>query len=281
MQLTPLLTMTDADAEPARTPANAIRAGLAHGRYPVVPEALAAAVAALDDLDARQPQEAAPVVGLAAFNRESTEALLAGGTLGDDFATRAHQAQVAQDRQEAATRPLDIIRNKVEQALPRVVTDALPELLGGLRVELDDVMAGLAEADRRLGDLDIGDPGAVAAATNDQRAALTELGNLRRRYRLVRTSQHDAYRASDTRAPGVTGLSVGHGWPQVAASGVTECSDVATLGLPDPDVSPAQRFRALAHRADVWLPGVAGLHVAWDALTVGPDPAAEPTRSAA
>lgn len=255
-------------------------AGLRRGAFPVVPPALADAVAALDGLEEVGRAVLAPAAnflgrpgaadGLGSFCEQVATNVLAGQPYPADFATAAYDAVVAHETLQAATIATERIRTRLEGALPAVVTEALPDLLGGLRSQLvEEVMAELLPTVEALGDLDIADAEAVAGATGQQRKALVALGELRSRYNLLRLAQRDAYQASDHTPPGATSLSVDHGWREVFATGIAEFSGVGAQAAPPPKPT-TERLIAVARRSDVWLPDYADLVEAWTKLHPAP-----------
>lgn len=256
----------------------AFLASVRHGRYPVVPDALAVAIAALEGADDLEREVlSAPPEGLGPFCQRVADDVLAGRGYPQDFAAAAFDAQQAASKIDAQSVAAQAVRQQLGQRFPSVVSAALPVLLDGLRGRLGETVTGLREVVQALGDLDVADPDAVAAASDKQRAALLRFNELRKAYNVVRVGQRTALEASGITPPGVTRWSYGHGWAQVFASGVHEFSDVRRKGLPGP-VRPAERFRGLAHRGDVWLPDVEELSDAWDRLhpppvhTVAPVP---------
>lgn len=246
----------------------AFLAAVRAGRYPALGGPLTVAVTAMDgagDLErgvlGGQPQ------GVGPFIQQVAADVLAGKGLPDDFAEAAYLASTAGDRQAASISAVQGVRRLLDLQFPAVVARSLPELLGGLSTQLDEVMRELRDVDKALGTLGMtSTPEAIAAATDKQRAALLAFADLQKRYNLVRYAQTTALQASGVKPPSVTEVSVGLGWAEVFASGVHEFSDVARRGLPPAHGQPAQRFRALARRADVWLPTVDELAKAWDKL---------------
>lgn len=266
-----VLTTTDlpAPADPviARSPRANLQAGLRHNRFPHVPDPLMAAVAALeavDELDLEVRSKAA--TGLGPFVAEMTAAALAGDALPEDFAAAAHEAQLEADRQTAGAVAVAELRRSIEARLPGVVTASLDGLFAGLGGVLEEVLAELGSTVAALGDLDVAEPDAVAAASDDQRSALLDLGELRKRYGAVRMGQRQALEASDLVPPGTTIWSVNHNWEAVYATGVHEFAEVAKYGTPSPHLKPVDRLRAVAGRPDVWMPTVEELRDAWDRL---------------
>jgi hypothetical protein len=251
----------------ARSPRALLLAGLRHGRYPAVPAALTAALSALesvDILDLEVRSQAAS--GLGPFVGQLTSKALAGEALPTDFATAAHQAQQDADRQTAAAVAVAALRQALEQRLPGVVSDSLDGLFDGLRAQLEELLNELRTTVVALDELDVADPDAVAAASDDQRLALLDLGELRKRYGAVRMGQRQALEASDLVPPGTTIWSVNHNWEAVYATGVHEFAEVAKYGTPSPHLKPVDRLRAVAGRPDVWMPTVEELRDAWDRL---------------
>jgi hypothetical protein len=123
--------------------------------------------------------------------------------------------------------------------------------------------------DTDLGDLNVSDPDAVAAATDKQRAALLALGELKVRYNRVRTGQRAALAASSLPVPGKTQWSVGHGWTQVFESGLHEFAKQP--GLPS-TMKQTERLRAIARRKDTWMPTIEELVDAWETAHAKPEP---------
>ncbi len=245
----------------------AFMAALRAGRYPTVPEPLTVAVAALgrsrelvDEVRRSAPE------GLAVFCRRVADDVLAGGDWPAGFADAAYEAEQSAAKLNAQSIAAATIEQQVVDRFAHVVTGALPELLAGLRGELADVMAGLAEADQAIGALDVLDADAVAAATAKQRGGMLKLGELRKRYNGVRVAQRAALQASSVAPPGTTPVSSGHTWNTVFESAVHEFGDIAEYGRPGPHMRQAARFRSLASRPDVWLPDVEELREAWDRL---------------
>lgn len=236
------------------------------GRYPRIPEPLAVAVAALDHADELVRQVAsAPPEGMGQFAQRVADDVLAGKGWPADFAQAAHGAQQAADRLAAQSVAVEAVKRQLSDRFPAVVTEVLDELLDGLRDQLGEVLAGLSDAAAVVGDLDVADPGKVAAATPKQRAAVTQLGELRRTYNGLRAAQKVALQASNAPVPGSSPWRDQQRWSDVFSAGVHEFSDTRRYGLPDPKPTPA-RFRALAARPDVWLPSTAELHQAWARL---------------
>lgn len=253
----------------------AFLASVRHGRYPVVPDALAVAIAALEGADDLEREVlSAPPEGLGPFCQRVADDVLAGRGYPQDFAAAAFDAQQSADRVNAQSVAAQAVRQQLQQRFAGVVSVALPDLLDGLRDGLGETLTGLREVVQALGDLDTADPDAVAAASNKQRAALLRFNELRKAYNVVRVGQRAALEASGITPPGVTRWSYGHGWPQVFASGVHEFSNVRKNG--PGAVRPAERFRGLARRGDVWLPSVEELSDAWDLLHPAPTRTAVP-----
>lgn len=231
------------------------------GSYPNPPQPLVAAVTALERLDQIEQAPQAPY-GLAAFYQSVTEDALNGKDFPADFASAAHAAQVASDRQAAQAAALEGIRRQVTAQLPRVVSASLAELLDGLRAELETIVTEARAADTDLGNLDPTNPDAVATGTNKQRAAVGALAGLRPRYNRVRVAQKSALAASDRHPIGWTPWSVDQTWTHVWASGLHEYRDGATGELAGAAVS---RFLEVIRRGDVWLPSVEEMEATWAA----------------
>lgn len=264
-----LITTVDSptDSVIVRSPRAHLLAALRHNRYPVVPAGLTAAVAALEAVDELDLEvRSRPARGLGPWVQDVAAAALAGDALPEDFQVRAHEAQLEADRQTTASVAVAALRQALEQRLPGVISDSLDDLLRGLRVPLAEVMEELRTTVVALGPLDALDPDAVAGASDEQRLALLDLGELRKRYGVVRMAQTQALEASDQPPPGSSAWTVGHGWPEVFETGVVEFSDVRRYGNPGPNVKPVDRLRGLASRPDVWLPGVDEMREAWDRL---------------
>ena len=238
-----------------RSGRGALMQGIRHRRYPLVPPALAAAVTAydkLDDLIGAVGRE--PVENMARFVHRVSADVLAGRGLPADFAVGAYAATLAADRQAATANGLQGVRRAVETRFEHVVTEHLDELLDGLRGEMDEILSEVRKRDAALGALDVADPRAVAAASDEQRSALLGLEACRRRYNVVRVAQRDALRASTIRPPGAG--SWVRTWDDSFAAGEHELRR-GSAGLSDSN--DVARLRAVARRDDVWLPSVADL----------------------
>lgn len=276
MTITQTTGDADLDAAPTnRTPESvrpAFLDGIRHGRYPLVPDALAVAVDALDRVGEleREAMNAKPE-GLGPFCQRVAADVLAGKGYPKDFAAAAFEAQQAADRLAATALAVHTVRRMLSESFATAVAKALPELLGGLRARLAEVMSELLEVDQTIGALDMSSTEAVAAASDEQRAALLAFGELKRRYNVLRMAQRDALEASALKPPGVTDRTVDHGWRQVFETAVHEVSEPRKFGRPSEDIRSAERFRGLARRPDVWLPTVEELQAVWHRLHPPPE----------
>lgn len=259
-------------------------AGLRAGHYPVVPQSITTAVAALAYLTDTLPASGygqSRADSLTAFAGRVTTDVLDGQPWPENFAAAAFDAEQARTRADTAVRAAESIREQIGDRFGDIVTDALPDLLDGLRTELDDVLSNLRPVLDALGSLNVGDPIEVADADPQQRAAVSTIRRLRSRYNVVRLAQRAAYRASTEPIPGNSDQSV-HGWATVFDSGIHEFSNIPHHGsLPSP-VRSDEQMRALAARDDIWIPTVQQMAAAWDTrYTAKPLPGKESTQDPA
>jgi len=258
----------------------AFLSALRYGHYPVVPEPLATAVAAIEGaLDLEREVMTTPAEGLGVFCQRVAADVLAGRGYPSDFGQAAFEAQQSADRVNAQSFAVQAVRRELDQQLPGVITEALPGLLGGLRKRVEKVLAELRKVDEVLGDLDLTDPAAVAAASDEERAAFLRFGELRTTYVQSRHGQRASLQASSTVAPGWHDLlpSGDAGWPAIFEVAVHEVSDPRKHGSLTGSLGSSLRFRSLAHRPDVWVPDVDQLRDAWDRFN---EPRPRPVESA-
>lgn len=235
----------------------AFRNALKNGHFPVVPDTVAAAAAAMDNIIALEQEVlAGPLEGLSPFCNRVAADVLAGKGYPSDFADGAYAAQQAAERANASQVAVQTIRDRLHLKFPHVIQVGLPGLLAGLRTQVSATMKALRKVDQVLGDLDLTDPAAVAAATDEQRAAFLEFNDLHVTYKRARYAQRSALQAS----------AVKHWewWSPVFEVGIHECGDVREHGALNGRVGSVNRFRGLAHRPDVWVPTLEELDLAWD-----------------
>lgn len=247
-----------------------LRAALARGDFPSVPDAVSVAAGAKQRLDQLER----------AHRLSTTTADVIQTTVEDLLADRhvdpgAFDAELLDafrraDVDEARMRISSTMHRKVESSWHAAVATALPELLDGLRVDLEELLASARAACDALGDLDTADAAAVASASSEQRKALLALGPLAMRYERIRVAQRAAIVVGDSRPPGgdTRGVS-GPTWADVFARGVHEFTDVPFLGTVPEEPAGVPRLRQVAARTDVWLPDVAELRIAHGELSLG------------
>lgn len=244
----------------------AFMSALRQGLYPVVPSELAKAVAAVDGVvELERAVMVAQPEGLGGFCARVAETVLAGQGYPRDFAEKAFAAQQAVDTANAQSVAVQTIRMQLHRRFPGVITDCLPQMLTGLRGQVHDTLTELRRVDAVLGDLDIADPAVVAGASDKQRKALLAFNAQHVSYKLARFAQRSALAASSATPPGWNDLMVDHGWSRIFATAIHECANVGEYGHPGPHLGAAGRFRALAHRPDVWVPTLLELDTAYAA----------------
>ncbi len=263
-----------------RLPRAALMSALRQQLFPSVPEPLSVAVAAIEgavDLE-RQVMTAAPE-GLGVFCQRVAADVLAGKGYPPDFGEAAFEAAQAGARVDAQSFAVAAVRRGLDQQLPGVVAAALPGLLGGLRKRVEKVLAELRKVDRTLGGLDLTDPAAIAAASDEERSAFLKFRELHESYKLARYAQRAALMASSVPAPGWHDLlpSGDTGWAAIFEAAVHEVSDPREHGSLTGSLASPLRFRSLAHRPDVWVPSVSELAAAWDRFN---EPRPRPVESA-
>jgi hypothetical protein len=237
------------------------------GRYPAVPETVAAAVAARDNLEkARQA-----VYSGSRDTDALADQLLAALRDGDDLAAAlgaAVDGDLDRQRRDAAFGIIRIALARSDRFLRDTITDALPEIFAGLRPVFEKNVDQLRKAYADAGDLDIHqpDPLLVAQATAKQQRALITIAEETRTYRRIRTAQTNALRASSLPVPGYHPHRVTWTWDGFFETGLHEVSDPDPRGLPGKDDAPRRAVHAVVTRQDVWLPDPDELAEAFDRL---------------
>lgn len=243
------------DRQSLAMPTAAFRAGLRADRYPVVPTAVTAALDARETLTElhRHLFDGVPRPA------ELTDGLLHALTTGQpaqDALDAAVDAHMDRERRNAAANLLRWASDGAEKHLRDTVRDALPEMLAGLRDQLEQSAEALRKAYRAAGDLDINqpDPLLVAQATKAQQDALVTIAEETRKYRRIRTAQRDALAASSLPVPGDNPWRSRWSWRDLFATGVHEVQHPGTYGLPGEGRAPRLAVQAVVTRADMWLP---------------------------
>lgn len=248
-------------------PAAAFRAGVRAGRYPVIPDAVASALSARDELEAMRPSLYAGAPPRSALAESLLNAVVAGSPpqAALDAAVDAH---IDLDRRDIAAGLLQQAMAGTENVLRSTITTGLPEILGGLRIQLDDAVESLRAAYRAVDDLDVHqpDPMLVAQASKAQRDALVSIAEGTKRYHRIRSAQRDALTASSLPVPGDNVWRAGYGWKDFFATGLHEVSAPAGGGMPGRGLAPRLAVRAVAMRPDVWLPDPDEMVDAYDRL---------------
>lgn len=190
--------------------------------------------------------------------------VLAGRPLPADLGTVLHDKTVESQRRHTANLAAEKLLTTMSQRIPQIITESLPEVLDGIRAEVEQALTGARAAVAILDGLDVGDGEAVAAATDEQRAAIADLREASRRYNRARKMQRDALVASDLRPSGTTNWTAGgHTWKSVFDRAVHELSTAGgTVELPT-TMKWHQRITALAARTDVWVPTPEQMHQLW------------------
>lgn len=235
------------------------------GHYPVVPESVRHALAASDRIFTLRMELSAPSTTPGQFVQQATDELLAGKDLAD-FVRRASDAWLSADRRTAASQALVWVENSIQAQAKKVVADALPALLGGLRPELEDSVKQLLSAYAVLGDVDLDNPDADVLLAMTKKTEKDAWGTVReqtQRYRRIRNCQRAALLASSISPIGRTPYSDRHTWEKVHDSGILDVSAPGTDGLPGRDLGKRGAVRAVVTRRDVWLPDVADATDAW------------------
>ncbi len=252
----------------------AVRAGW----LPAIPDYLAAILEVLATAERyRLDLAGRPVEGLAIFARQVVDSAVAGEGFPadpDEFAEGAHRAFVAAERQAAVSNVLPIVLDQIRERVASAIAAATPEILAGLRTDLEEVLSAVRAADQAIGAVDIADPEAVAAASGPQREALLALRDLTGRYNRVRHAQRAVYGATAERPPGYDGLSIDHTWKRVVYDrGLHEFADVRNRGTISTGGPRIQRLRQVSRRHDAWLPDLDQLATAMATLNA-PEPVA-------
>lgn len=256
-----------------------------NGWFPTIPPGVEQVLAALDAAEQlRRELLSRPVESLAGYVATTVAAVTAGQALPDvdSFVAGAHEAAVAAERQAAASNALPAITNQLQARAAHAIADAIPALLDPLRAELNAVLTEARSADQALGDLDIADPGEVAAATAEQRAALLALGDLVQRYNRLRHAQRSAYAGTGQRPPGWSDVVVGLDWAgAVYGPQLHEFADTRGRGTVASVGSKVARLRLIARRRDTWVPTLEELDEAYAAIHRSEAQAAEHAAAAA
>lgn len=237
------------------------------GRFPRVPQALRDALSGRDIIDRIRREQLAPSVTPAQFLASAVTDLMSGQEP-TDFVNRAADAWLNADRAGAAAEALAQAESDVVRRLPRRVTEALPELVAGLREQLEVTVDALRAAYAVIGDdvdLDSPDVTLVLEATASKRKAWQTVRDQSVHYRLLRTLQLSALTGSDAKPPGTTEWTL-HGWRDVEATGVLELGELTGTGVPGADLARRNRIRAAVTRTDVWMPDLDQLSAAWDQM---------------
>lgn len=234
------------------------------GLFADVPKGIEQVVAALDKL---AELERRPSAGLDAFCDQVISETSAGKPLPDDFAAAALESVQEGDRQQAARMAIVTVREKLDRRLPDVVAQALPGLLGNIRIRVENALKRGREASKALRGLDVTDADEVVEATEEQRKALRAFNAARTEYEAAREAQRLALlgaSGNQTRAVGLPKEPEGkRGMAGVVETGVAEFSRVAITSPPRPDLDPRIRFHQVISRGDVWVPDLAQLAGAW------------------
>lgn len=241
--------------------------------FPAVPDSVRAIRAAVAGLDAIEGTSRA---GLDAFCDNVVGEIVAGRALPKDFVAEARRAEEAGAQQQAARIATMTIRNKLGAQVPTVIDQAVPKMLAGIRDAVDALVAQGRDAAETLGDLDIGDAGSVADASDPQREAIKTIAALRLRYEDLRASQRTLIRAVRSETLRDLKIPTGSkpGLKDVFLAGVHEFANAASGALEqDPDSNA--RFLEVVRQADVWVPELAELGRTWRAVVAaGAAPAA-------
>lgn len=258
----------DSDVDfPSAQPLAGFRAGVRRGAYPVVPDSVTAALSVADRVEQLQRELRAGMVETNALERSLEQRLLAGEPAEETLFAIA-DAELDNERRGRAVQRLGTLEPRLRDATRSVIREALPEILGGLRAELDDVVTTLRKAYADAGDLDVHqpDPMLVAQAGDAQRAAVVTIAEASQRYRRLRRAQRDALAASDLPVPGDSPWRASWGWSHVFETGVHEVSAPNLTGLPGAGLPKRAAVRAVVERRDVWLPGPDELADAFERL---------------
>ncbi|GAB3253219.1 hypothetical protein GCM10027425_12330 [Alteromonas gracilis] len=242
------------------------RADVRSGRYPVVPDAVTAAIGAGDTLrdlhrdlfdGTAEGDQACGLLDRLISGHDPREAL-----------DQAVDAVLSTERRDRAAKILDQAKPGLDRFLRDTITENLPEMLAGLRTQLDETVAVLRTAYTDVGDLDVHepDPMLVAKASAKQRAALVTIAESTRVYTRIRNAQRDLLAASSAPVPGDNPWRAYWSWKDVFKAGVHEVASPNLMGLPG-DGQPRRRaVRAVVQREDVWLPDLEQISEAWDRL---------------
>lgn len=244
----------------------ALRQAVEQDQLPVIPDRLRSAYAAQAQVEQMAEElRRDPTSGDEQEVIDSAIAdVLAGRPLPTDLGTVLHDKTVESQRRHTANLAAEKLLTTMGQRIPQIVTESLPEILDGIRVEVEQALANARATVTTLDGLDIGDGEAVAAATDEQRAAIADLREASRRYNRARKMQRDALVASHLRPSGTTDWSAGgHTWKSVFDRAVHELSTAGgTVELPT-SMKWYDRITALAGRRDVWVPTPEQMHQLW------------------
>lgn len=259
---------TTEDRTTAVLPSAGFRAGIRRGVYPVVPDAVQAALGARERLESLLQTLYADAPRRADLGGQLLGELTAG-TDPDQALAAAVDAQVDLDRRDAAAGIIQGAQRGAENHLRATIGARLPEILAGLRAQLEEVVTTLRKAYADAGTLDVHapDPMEVAQATKKQRDALVIVAEQTKLYRRIRLAQRDALVASDLRVPGDDGLRI-TSWREFFATGLHEVSAPGGYGLPGADAAPRNAVRAVVERPDVWLPDPDAMAEAYEQLQI-------------
>lgn len=256
----------DEDQRNLIAPAAAFRAGIRAGRYPTVPGAVQAALDARENLERGRTQLYTDLPERAALPARLLTAVVAGEPV-EDALRSAVEIHLEHDRRSYADSLLRLAAEQSETALRDTIAEAMPGILAGLRVQLEETAETLRAAYRDVGALDVHqpDPLEVAQATKKQQTALVTIAEGTRRYRRIRLAQRDALTASSLPIPGYHDRRASYGWKDVFATGVHEVKTPGTGGLPGAGQAPRSATRTVVTRDDLWLPDPDDLTAAYHA----------------
>lgn len=241
-------------------------ADLRANRYPRVPASVRSAVGARQTLEEAQRAVFAGTQSTAQLADQLLATLRDGGSLHDAIAA-AVDGDSARERAGVAAGIIRVAIQGSDRFLRATITDALPEILAGLRPLLEETVDQLRTAYTDAGDLDIHqpDPLLVAKASTKQQRALVTIAEQTRHYRRIRRTQTNALRASSLPIPGYDPHRIWN-WDDLFATGIHEVSDPDPRGLPGKDRAPRWAVHAVVTRQDVWLPDPDELTDAYDRL---------------
>lgn len=245
----------------------ALQRAVAEGHLRNVPEALRVALDALTRAEdtARELQTGGHRDAVHMYVTRLTADVLAGKPLPENLGKQLHDEVQAAEQAHTANVAAERLLANLRQRIPEAVTRALPDLLDGIRAEVEQSLTDARAAVKALDGLDVGDGEAVAAATAKQHAAIADLRAASGRYNRARQMQRTVLTASHIDPPGTTSVSVGHTWGAVFDAGAHEFRRVVgtTSTLPVRGMRWFDRITALVARTDVVVPTPEEMHRAW------------------